>query len=310
MLIRRCPLVTDAIRTWSQYRASRRADPDALLLAQEEFFLGRMVQGGSERDKLRAVDELLSHNIRMVSAIAKRYKGRGCDHEDMMTDGMIGLHYAIQRYDPTKGHRFSTYATNWIRQAIGRGVENRGREIRLPSHVIAKITHIRISRQAYVLKHGEAPSMPELLVWIQSRIEEFPKYLRRQIETLDAKYLGEIMANEAPQIRSLDEVNLYGMTLADFTASEEPAPDDSMNREALYTQLYKVMEHLTDRELACIKLRYGFDGLIDGRSLEDVGLLVGYSRERIRQIQHRALEKLRVLPEAEILLETLEGMDL
>ena len=158
--------MTDAIRTWSQYRASRRADPDALLLAQEEFFLGRMVQGGSERDKLRAVDELLSHNIRMVSAIAKRYKGRGCEHEDMMTDGMMGLHYAIQRYDPTKGHRFSTYATNWIRQAIGRGVENRGREIRLPSHVIAKITHIRISRQAYVLKHGEAPSMPELLVWI------------------------------------------------------------------------------------------------------------------------------------------------
>ncbi len=175
-----------------------------------------MVQAGTERDIKRATEELMTYNQRLISIIAKRFKGRGCTHEDMMTDGMLGLHHAIQRYDPNKGYRFSTYATNWIRQAIGRGVENRGREIRLPSHVIAKITHIRISRQAYVLKHGESPSMPELLEWIQSRIDEFPKYLRHQLKTLDVQYLSDITSMERVDIKSLDEPNAYGQANAAY----------------------------------------------------------------------------------------------
>ena len=97
---------------------------------------------------------------------------------------------------------------------------------------------------------------------------------------------------------------------SEYVATDTPQPGDALDREALYAQLYKLMEHLTDREMACIRLRFGFDGLIDGRSLEDVGLLVGYSRERIRQIQSRALEKLRGLPEAQVLFETLEGIEL
>lgn len=302
--------MTKRIDTWSQYRSSRLASGQDLLLPQEEFFLGRMVQAGTERDIKRATEQLMTYNQRLISIIAKRFKGRGCTHEDMMTDGMLGLHHAIQRYDPDKGYRFSTYATNWIRQAIGRGVENRGREIRLPSHVIAKITHIRISRQAYVLKHGESPSMPELLEWIQSRIDEFPKYLRHQLKTLDVQYLSDITSMERVDIKSLDEPNAYGQSFSEYVATDTPQPGDALDREALYAQLYKLMEHLTDREMACIRLRFGFDGLIDGRSLEDVGLLVGYSRERIRQIQSRALEKLRGLPEAQVLFETLEGIEL
>lgn len=302
--------MTKRISTWSQYRSSRLADKDGLLLPQEEFFLGRMVQGGTERDVKRATNELLKHNQRLISIMAKRFKGRGCTHEDMMTDGMLGLLHAIERYDPTKGYRFSTYATNWIRQAIGRGVENRGREIRLPSHIIAKISHIRVARQAYTAKHGQSPSMPDLLKWIHSRIDQFPKYLRHQLLTLDVQYLSDIVAMERVDIKSLDEPNVYGQSFSEYVATETPQPGDGLDRDAVYAQLYKLMEHLTDREMACIRLRYGFDDLVEGRSLEDVGLLVGYSRERIRQIQCRALDKLRGLPEAAVLFETLEGMEL
>ena len=134
MHTRRCKLVTDAITTWSQYRGSRRTSTTGLLTPEEEFFLGRMVQSGVQRDKDKATAEFIDHNVRMVSAIAKKFRGRGCEHEDMLTDGMLGLHHAVQRYDPSLGHRFSTYATNWVRQAIGRGIESRGRDIRLPSH--------------------------------------------------------------------------------------------------------------------------------------------------------------------------------
>ena len=302
--------MTKRIDTWSQYRSSRLADKDGLLLPQEEFFLGRMVHSGSEPDVKRATDELLKHNQRLISTIAKRFKGRGCTHEDMMTDGMLGLLHAIERYDPTKGYRFSTYATNWIRQAIGRGVENRGREIRLPSHIIAKISHIRIARQAYIAKHGQTPSMPDLLKWIHSRIHEFPQYLRHQLLTLDVQYLSDIVAMERVDIKSLDEPNVYGQSFSEYVANQTPQPGDGLDRATVYAQLYKLMQHLTDREMACIRLRYGFDDLVDGRSLEDVGLLVGYSRERIRQIQCRALTKLRELPEAAVLFETLEGMEL
>jgi RNA polymerase primary sigma factor len=307
---RRCRHVTESIRTWSQYRSSRKQSTDGLLLREEEFFLGRMVQSGTERDKAKATDELVTYNVRLVSGIAKKYKGRGCDHDDMMTDGMLGLHYAIQRYDASKGYRFSTYATNWIRQAIGRGVENRGREIRLPSHVIAKITHIRIARTQYTLKHGQSPSMPELLAWIHGRLDSFPKYLRRQLETLDVAYLADIIAMERATIKSLDEPTTTGMASGDLVASEERGPEYNIERETIFEQLYKVMEHLTPREMACIRLRFGFDGLADERSLEDVGLLVGYSRERIRQIQCRAVEKLRSTADAGVLLEILEGFDL
>ncbi len=130
MHTRRCSLVTDAITTWSQYRGSRRTSVSGLLTPQEEFFLGRMVQAGNDKDKDKATAEFVNHNVRMVSAIAKKFRGRGCEHEDMLTDGMLGLHHAVQRYDPSLGHRFSTYATNWVRQAIGRGIESRGRDIR------------------------------------------------------------------------------------------------------------------------------------------------------------------------------------
>jgi RNA polymerase sigma factor (sigma-70 family) len=152
--------------------------------------------------------------------------------------------------------------------------------------------------------------MPELLEWIQSRIDEFPKYLRHQLKTLDVQYLSDITSMERVDIKSLDEPNAYGQSFSEYVATDTPQPGDALDREALYAQLYKLMQHLTDREMACIRLRFGFDGLIDGRSLEDVGLLVGYSRERIRQIQSRALEKLRGLPEAQVLFETLEGIEL
>ena len=302
--------MTDTIKTWSQYRISRRTSTDGLLNKQEEFFLGRMVQTGSQRDKDKATAELIEHNVRMVSAIAKKFRGRGCEHEDMMTDGMLGLHHAVQRYDWSLGHRFSTYATNWIRQAIGRGVESRGRDIRLPSHAIAKLSHIRVSRHEYTLKHGQPPTPAELLEYVREVKHTYPKYLHKQIDSLDVEYLAEILRHDTKIVSSFDEINAYGQNKYDFIPSGDAPVQNSLDKEELYAQLRSMMAILTDREIACLRLRYGFDGLCDGRSLEDVGLLIGYSRERIRQIQVRAITKLRVNAGADILAQIFERMEL
>jgi len=302
--------VTDAINTWSQYRGSRRTSTTGLLTPEEEFFLGRMVQSGVQRDKDKATAEFVNHNVRMVSAIAKKFRGRGCEHEDMLTDGMLGLHHAVQRYDPSLGHRFSTYATNWVRQAIGRGIESRGRDIRLPSHAIAKLSHIRVSRQEYIVKHGETPTPAELLAYVREVVHTYPRYLHKQIDSLDVKSLTEILQHDVKLVSSIDEPNAYGQSRYDFLPSGEPPVGEHLDKEILYAQLRTMMDVLTDREIACLRLRFGFDGLSDGRSLEDVGILIGYSRERIRQIQVRAIDKLRVAAGADVLAQIFERMEL
>jgi RNA polymerase sigma factor (sigma-70 family) len=269
-----------------------------------------MVQTGNQKDKDKATAELIEHNVRMVSAIAKKFRGRGCEHDDMMTDGMLGLHHAVQRYDWSLGHRFSTYATNWIRQAIGRGVESRGRDIRLPSHAIAKLSHIRVTRHEYTLKHGQPPTPAELLAYVREVKHTYPKYLHKQIDSLTVESMSEILQHDTKIVSSIDEPNHYGQTKYDFIPSGDMPVENSLDKEELYAQLRSMMTILTDREIACLRLRYGFDGLCDGRSLEDVGLLIGYSRERIRQIQVRALAKLRVNAGADILAQLFERMEL
>lgn len=305
---RLCNLVTK-IRRWSQFRQSRKLSIDGLLTYDEEMFLGMMVKSGTQRDCDLATAIFIDCNVRLVSSMTKRFRHRGCEHDDMMTDGMLGLHHAVQRYDYTKGHRFSTYATNWIRQAIGRGIENRGRDIRLPSHAIAKLTHIRMSKQEYIRKTGTTPSSMELLAYVHEVKHTYPKYLHKQIDCLTVERLDEIMRHDQNLVTSIDEANMYGQSLYDYLPSGDTV-DAQLDRDVLIDQLRELMNVLTDREIAVLRLRYGFDGLSDDRSLEDVGILVGYSRERIRQIQCRALQKLRTSPGADVLLETMEKMDI
>jgi iron complex outermembrane receptor protein len=206
-----------------------------------------MVQAGTDKDKDKATAEFIDHNVRMVSAIAKKFRGRGCEHEDMITDGMLGLHHAVQRYDPSLGHRFSTYATNWVRQAIGRGVESRGRDIRLPSHAIAKLSHIRVSRQEYIAKHGETPTPAELLAYVREVVHTYPRYLHKQIESLDVKSLTEILQHDVKLVSSIDESNAYGQSRYDFK-HETRDPFSGISRIKLSAAQHQYIHHEFNKE--------------------------------------------------------------
>lgn len=247
-----------------------------LLTREDEVRLSKQIEVGDKRAK----EDLAEANLRLVVSIAKKYRGCGLPFLDLIQEGNLGLMKAIEKFDYTRGFKFSTYATWWIRQAILRAITNRSRTIRVPTHINELIRKIYQVERNYIKENGEMPSSEKLAVELETTLENIIK----------AKKTAQSMTSLDTPIGYDDD----GSVLGDFI---EDNSVDSPERETFEHLLVKELENalderLTDREKRILELRYGLNDY-QPRTLDEVGVEFGISRERVRQIQKEALAKLQ-----------------
>ena len=223
------------------------------------------------------VDALTRHNLRLVVSVAKRYQNKGLSFMDLIQEGNMGLMKAATKYDASLGFRFSTYATYWIKQALSRAIMNQSRTIRITAHMVSAVNMIRKAIKKYEDENDEIPTNAQIAQMVNLKEKEVDEIVQMAWGTVS---LNSIVGDEEDT------------ELGDFIADEETiTPYKSAETAMLRDSIYGLLDTLADREAAVIKMRFGLEG--NPMTLEEVGKELGVTKERIRQIEDKALKKLR-----------------